>query len=260
VGETLKQYLFADKEAVVLTSATLATADSFSYIQRQLGLEDASYLLLGSPFDYASSTLLCIPEDTPEPEKPFYQHHIQQAIVELCRASKGRALCLFTSHSQLRQTWQGIRLPLEQEGILVLRHGLDGSPRQLLRQFRNNPDTVLLGTASFWEGVDVVGEALSVLVITRLPFSVPTDPIFAARSETFDDPFNDYSLPNAILRFRQGFGRLIRSNKDRGIVVILDRRVISRAYGLEFLRSLPTCMLQRGPLHSLVKQASHWLV
>ena len=259
VGDILKEDLFSDKESVVLTSATLATARSFGYVEGQLGLDDADELLLGSPFDYSKSTLLYIPDDIPEPDKPQYQQLVQKAVFDLCQATGGRALCLFTSHSQLRQTWQGIRQPLEQQGILAVAHGVDGSPRQLLRQFRSNPKTVLLGTASFWEGVDVVGDALSVLVIARLPFAVPTDPIVAARSENFDDPFKEYSIPNAILRFRQGFGRLIRSKKDRGVVVILDRRVISKAYGPDFIRSLPQCTVRQGPLQALPREAVAWL-
>src|SRR5438552_13841753 len=121
---------------------------------------------------------------------------------------------------------------------MVLGHNIDGSRRQLLERFKNNPRTVLLGTSSFWEGIDVVGDALSVLVIAKLPFSVPTDPIFAARSEQFDDPFNDYGVPQAILRFKQGFGRLIRSREDRGIVAVLDKRLLTKKYGRAFLESL----------------------
>jgi Rad3-related DNA helicase len=133
------------------------------------------------------------------------------------------------------------------------------SRRQLLRTFRSNPRTVLLGSASFWEGVDVVGEALSVLVIAKLPFSVPTDPVFAARSETFEDPFNQYGLPQTVLKFKQGFGRLIRSRSDRGIVVILDRRLQTKSYGQAFLRSLPQCTVRRSPSAELPALARQWL-
>ncbi len=259
VGDMLNDFLFHSRRTLVLTSATLSTAGKFDYIRGRLGLPDADDLLVGSPFDYVRSTLLYLPEDIAEPERPYYQKHVQQAITDLCRASQGRALCLFTSHSQLRQTWQGVRGPLEDAGIQVLAQGIDGSARQLLRAFRANPRSVILGSASFWEGVDVVGDALSVLIIARLPFAVPTDPLVAARSETFDEPFSQYSVPQSILRFKQGFGRLIRSQTDRGVVVVLDKRVQSKSYGSSFLRSLPACTLRTGPLAGLPAAAKDWL-
>lgn len=141
----------------------------------------------------------------------------------------------------------------------MLAHGLDGSTRQLLQTFKTSSRTVLLGTSSFWEGVDVVGDALSVLVITRLPFAVPTDPVIAARSEQFDDPFNQYSVPQSILKFKQGFGRLIRSKTDRGVAVVLDKRIVSRSYGRLFLRSLPPCTTRQGLIRSLPADAVKWL-
>ena len=138
--------------------------------------------------------------------------------------------------------------------------GLDGSRRSLIQRFKADPRSVLLGTASFWEGVDVVGDALSVLVITKLPFSVPNDPVFSARSEGFDDAFGEYAVPQAILRFKQGFGRLIRSKEDRGIVVVLDRRLLSKRYGQTFLNSLPECTVVKKPLADLPAAAARWLV
>ncbi len=260
VGPLLQQMLFSTKDSVVLTSATLSTGKKFDYIQERLGLQDANQLIVESPFDYAKSTLLYVPMDMPEPEKPYYQRSVQQAIMDLCKASKGRTLVLFTSHSQLRQTYQSIRQPLQDEGILVLGHKVDGLPRrQLLQTFKTNPKTVLLGAASFWEGVDVVGEALSVLGIARLPFNVPSDPVFAARSEMFEDPFSQYALPQTILRFKQGFGRLIRSKNDRGIVVVLDKRIQTKSYGSAFTRSLPPCTVKLGALNALPGDVARWL-
>jgi ATP-dependent DNA helicase DinG len=136
---------------------------------------------------------------------------------------------------------------------------LDGSRRQLLARFKANPRSVLLGTRSFWEGIDVVGPALSCLVIVRLPFSVPSDPVFAARSRAFEDPFGQYAVPEAVLRFRQGFGRLIRSCTDRGVVVVLDKRVLSKSYGASFLDSLPDCTIYRGSLNELPAKAARWI-
>ncbi len=260
VGPLLQSMLYAEKAAVVLTSATLTTVGKFDYIKERLGLEDADELAVGSPFDYARSTLVVVPTDIPEPEQPLYQKVLHQTLEQLCLATEGRALILFTSHAQLRAAWQAIRAPLERKGILVLGHGVDGTPRrQLLNTFKTNPKTVLLGASSFWEGVDVVGDALSLLVITRIPFSVPTDPVISARSELFDDSFSQYSLPQAILRFRQGFGRLIRSQSDRGVVVILDRRVQSKSYGPQVLKSLPRCTIRTTTLAEVPRLAGRWL-
>jgi DNA polymerase-3 subunit epsilon/ATP-dependent DNA helicase DinG len=148
---------------------------------------------------------------------------------------------------------------LAKQDIRVYEQGEGASPNTLLETFRSADRAVLLGTRSFWEGVDVPGEALSVLAIIKLPFDVPSDPIIAARSETFEDPFNQYSLPEAILRFRQGFGRLIRTQQDRGVVVILDKRLLSKSYRQAFIDSLPTCTLRQGPLSQLPRTAAQWL-
>jgi DNA polymerase-3 subunit epsilon/ATP-dependent DNA helicase DinG len=194
-----------------------------------------------------------------DPNTHDFQAQAEAAIRALARALSGRTMALFTSHDQLRRTADAIAQDLLAAGIAVYQQGDGGSRRQLLENFRANPHSVLLGTRSFWEGVDVVGPALSGLVLTRLPFAVPTDPIVAARAETFDSPFYQYSVPDAILRFRQGFGRLIRSQSDRGVCVILDNRVLTKQYGQLFLQSLPDCTMQRGPLALLPKAAKGWL-
>ena len=259
VGPLLQQGLFNRLETAILTSATLRTGGQFDYMRSRLGLEFADELAVGSPFDYRTTTLVYLPTDIPEPGNPYYQRTVEQTLVDLCRATRGRTLVLFTSYAQLRSAHRAISPPLEQDGIVVYGQSLDGSRRQLLENFRTTPRAVLLGTRSFWEGIDIVGEALSCLVIVRLPFSVPSDPITAARAETFDEPFNQYQVPEAVLRFRQGFGRLIRSKDDRGVVVILDRRVQTKAYGAVFLRSLPDCTTQRGTLRDLPAQAARWI-
>jgi Rad3-related DNA helicase len=259
VADALGAGLFDAKESVILTSATLSTEGHFQYLRQRVGLEESRELLVGSPFDYARSTLVLVPQDLPEPGEAGYQSTLERAVLDLCRASEGRALVLFTSYAALRATHAAVRTPLEEEGVLVLGHGIDGSPKQLLQALRENPRTVLLGTASFWEGVDVVGEALSLLVMARLPFTVPTEPVFVARSGLYDQPFNQYALPQAVLRFKQGFGRLIRRKTDRGVVVVLDRRVRSRGYGGAFLRSLPPCTVREEPLRNLPRAVSGWL-
>ncbi|MCA1553050.1 MAG: exonuclease, partial [Chloroflexi bacterium] len=259
VGELLQKNIFSQKDCVVLTSATLRSATDFRYIRQRLSLELGSELALDSPFNYQKSTLLYIPTDVPEPDTPNYAKIVHDALVALCKATQGRTLILFTSKSQLRRTYDAICKPLEQAGILVLGQYIDGSRRQLLDNFRTMPRSVLLGTRSFWEGVDVVGDALSCLVITRLPFAVPSDPIIAARSETFDDAFNEYMVPQAVLSFRQGFGRLIRSASDRGVVAMLDRRVLTKSYGKAFIASLPKCTERRGLTRDLPSAAVEWL-
>jgi len=259
VGPLVQKHLFMPKECVILTSATLRTEGEFDFIRERLSAWEAKEAAAGSPFDYARSTLLYLPTDIPEPYQPYYQKMVEEALVDLCRATRGRTLVLFTSYSQLRNTSKAIARPLAEEEIVVYTQGEGASRSQLLENFRTTHRAVLLGTRSFWEGIDVVGEALSCLVIARLPFSVPSDPIFASRSETFDEPFGQYALPEAILRLRQGFGRLIRSKTDRGVVVILDKRILTKSYGRAFLDSLPACTVRRGPLAALPRMAAQWI-
>lgn len=262
VGPLLESKLFAAKETVVLASATLSIDGSFDYVKQRLGLDAAPVdeIQLDSPFDYQRSTLLYLPNDMPEPSERSYQRALEDALIDLATATGGRMLALFTSNTALRQTYRAIQEPLEDQEIVVLGQGLDGSRRSLLQRFKEHPRAVLLGTSSFWEGVDIVGDALSVLVITKLPFAVPSDPVFAARSELFDDAFTSYAVPQSILKFKQGFGRLIRSKEDRGVVAVLDRRLLSKRYGKLFLGSLPHCTTQQGPLKNLPLAAARWLV
>ena len=196
----------------------------------------------------------------PEPnERQRYQQAVERGIVELAAALNGRVMALFTSYSQLRQTAQAVAPRLALGNIIVYDQS-DGTSRQaLLEGFKSAQQAVLLGTRSFWEGVDIPGESLSALVIVRLPFAVPSDPIFAARSETYANSFDEYAVPEAVLRFRQGFGRLIRTSSDRGVVAIFDRRVISKSYGAHFLEALPDCTVEYGTLAALPAAARAWL-
>ncbi|MQF82764.1 hypothetical protein FIM02_01320 [SAR202 cluster bacterium AD-802-E10_MRT_200m] len=259
VASILQDVLFSKKKSVILTSATLATAGSFEPIRQRLGLQEPNELILGSPFNYNKAALLCLPQDIPEPSDEHYEEFVINSIVDLAQVTRGHSMILFTSHSSLRSVGTKIKSPLETQGIRVLLQGVNGTPRHLLEEFRRDPQTVLLGTSSFWEGVDLGGEDLKLLIIARLPFEVPTEPIFAARSKAFSNPFQDYAIPQAILRLRQGFGRLIRSRSDRGVVVILDRRITSKAYGSLFLRSLPECTVVRDSLKKLPKAVQNWL-
>jgi DNA polymerase-3 subunit epsilon/ATP-dependent DNA helicase DinG len=259
VDAALRERLYEGCRSVVLTGASLAVQGSFDYMRERLGLADARELLLDSPFDFRSAALLLVPSDMPEPDRPDYRDSLSRAIVDLARASGGRALVLFTSHAALRTAQALTKEPLRGDGIEVLAQGVDGSPRQLIQALKSSPRTVVLGTASFWEGVDIAGEALSLLIIARLPFNVPTEPVFAARSAEYDDPFAEYAVPQAALRFKQGFGRLIRSRSDRGVAAVLDRRIMSKTYGAAFLDSLPACQVREAPLRELAALTSDWL-
>lgn len=260
IGPLMEKHIWSEKASVILTSATLTTNDGFDYLRSRLAAETAEELQLGSPFDYETSSLLYLVNDIPEPsDATGHQRAVDQILVRLSKATGGRMLALFTSYAQLRRTSATITPALADAGIMVYEQGEGASPNTLLETFRDADKAVLLGTRSFWEGVDIPGDALSVLVIVKLPFDVPSEPIVAARSETFDDPFNEYQLPEAILRFRQGFGRLIRTQSDRGVIAILDRRILTKRYGRAFLESIPTCKMQVGPMRDLPASAARWL-
>ena len=259
VGPLVEKYLWHEKRSVILTSATLTTHGEFNYIRNTLTADEADELALGSPFDFETAALLYLANDIAEPNAHEYQGQLERTLINLCQASGGRTLVLFTSYAQLKRTAKNITGPLAQKDIVVYEQGEGASPNALLESFKSSERAILLGTRSFWEGVDIPGEALSILVIAKLPFAVPSDPLIAARSETFEDPFNEYHLPEAILRFRQGFGRLIRTQSDRGVVVILDRRVLTKSYGKLFIESLPHCTLRVAPLAELPRAAVKWL-
>jgi DNA polymerase-3 subunit epsilon/ATP-dependent DNA helicase DinG len=260
VGPLVERHLWHAKESVIMTSATLTTSGTFDYLRRRLNAQDADELALGSPFDYESSTLVYVANDIPEPSAGApYQRAVEDGLLGIAKATGGRTLALFTSYSQLRRTAQAISGPLALEGIAVYEQGQGASRHALLETFRNSDQAVLLGTRSFWEGVDVPGPALSVLAIIRLPFDVPSDPIISARAEMYESPFNEYMLPEAILRFRQGFGRLIRSRSDRGVVITFDRRLLTKYYGQAFLQSLPNCTMRNGRLSDAPDVITRWL-
>lgn len=259
VGPMVEQHIWQSKEAAVLTSATLRTAGRFKYIRDRLYADDIEAHTVGSPFDYQASTLVFIPDDIPMPNRNGYQQAVERGIIDLATALDGRVMALFTSYSQLRETASAIAPRLALGKITVYDQATGGSRESLLDSFKSADKAVLLGTRSFWEGVDIPGTDLSALVIVRLPFAVPSDPVFASRAETYDNHFAQYAIPDAILRFRQGFGRLIRTRSDRGIVTIFDSRVINKNYGLSFLESLPDCTIEYGKLDHLASAAKKWL-
>jgi len=259
VGPMMESYLWHTKESIILTSATLQTTGSFEHLQERLYGNNIQTKALGSPFDYKQSTLVFIPEEIAMPHEHGYQNAVERGIVELAAALNGRVLVLFTSYAQLRETAAKIAPRLALGNITVYDQITGGSREALLDSFKSTEKAVLLGTRSFWEGVDIPGDDLSALVMVRLPFAVPNDPVFAARSATYSNAFMDFAVPDAILRFRQGFGRLIRTKLDRGIVAIFDSRVIQKSYGSKFLESLPDCTIQYGQLSDLPTVAIQWL-
>ena len=230
LGGVLRRSLVNAHRAVIFTSATLAVAGSFDFAMDRFGVADvAEPLAVGSPFDHRAQSLLLLPTDIALPGEDRFADDATRVIADVARALEGRTLALFTSHASLRDV--GSRLgALEAEGLAVLVQGVDGSRRALLERFAQGR-AVLLGTQSFWEGVDLPGDMLRCVVIARLPFSVPDDPLVQGRAERYDDPFRDFQLPQAALRLRQGFGRLIRTKTDYGAVVLLDRRVTAKDYG-----------------------------
>ena len=259
VGQLLQERLYDGKESVILTGATLTAGGTFDHLRQRVGLAEAEEHLEGSPFDYLRRALLLVPEDMPTPDSPSYRSALAEAVIGLAGAAQGRTLVLFTSHASLRATYADILGPLAAEGIHALAQGIDGPPQRILGTFLEEPHSVLLGTSSFWEGVDIPGGVLKVLVMARLPFGVPTEPIFAARSQLFDNPFTEYAVPQAIPRFRQGFGRLIRRRQDKGVVVVLDQRLIGRSYGASFLKSIPQCTFKIPTISGLAPEVKNWI-
>lgn len=248
VDRLLRKALFEQVSSVILTSATLSTNASFEYIQNQLGLEEASGLVLGSPFAYDRQALLCVPQEAKRPNHPRYAHYVAYLILRTAANTKGGVLALFTSYSLMNEVADAIMPKLEAEGYNLFKQG-DGPRLSLIQYFQEEPHSLLFGTNSFWEGIDLPGNALKAVVITRLPFTVPDRPVTAARLKAIEagggNPFQEYSVPQAILRLKQGFGRLIRTKQDMGGVVILDERILTSGYGRQFIASLPPARFTR---------------
>ncbi len=239
VGPILRECLWSKLETAVLTSATLAVGGGFDYIRQRLGFEHARESVLPSHFDYQSQALLYVPPDLPDPRTPQFLAKASERIRRLLEVTRGRAFVLFTSYAQMNEIHQRLLGELE---FPILRQG-DAPKSALLEEFRLTPNAVLFATSSFWQGVDVQGEQLSCVIIDRLPFAVPSDPVVAARVKAIDaeggNAFFQYQVPAAVITLKQGFGRLIRSLHDRGLLVLLDNRILKKQYGRTFVDSLP---------------------
>jgi ATP-dependent DNA helicase DinG len=239
VSELLSELVFENIPTVVLTSATLTVQGGFEHMRKRLGMSEARELVVPSHFRYGEQALLYLPPEMPDPREPEFPAAAAECIRRVLDITKGRAFCLFTSYSQMRDLYERL-LPVLDYPILL--HGT--APRNaLMEEFRSTPNAVLFGTSSFWQGVDVQGEALSCVIIDRLPFAVPNDPVVQARMKVIEEaggkPFFEYQVPGAVLTLKQGFGRLIRSLEDRGVLVLLDPRIRRQRYGQTFLASLP---------------------
>ncbi|WP_336771886.1 ATP-dependent DNA helicase DinG [Paenibacillus sp. MMO-58] len=274
VSKQLQQYFFDVKDSIILTSATLSVHKSFQYAEEQLGLEGfednnrLKTVQLPSPFNYREQALVIIPRNFPTLKgsagDPQFISMLVSSLADSAVETKGRMLVLFTSYRMLKQVYEPLKEALAGSGIQVLGQGIDsGNRTKLTRRFTQQPETVLLGTSSFWEGVDIPGEALTCLAIVRLPFQPPNHPLVEAKSELLQkqkqNPFMKLSIPQAVIRFKQGFGRLVRTAKDKGIVIIYDTRVIDTYYGKHFLYSLPGPKIETMHIDQMVPRMREWL-
>ena len=267
IAACFQEYLFADKESVVFTSATLSVNEGFDYCSRQLGIDPEllDTRILSSPFDHSRQVLLLSDKDLPDPARTSeaaYNLALAKSLETLLEACGGRSMVLFTSHKQLKAMFDALHQPLSLLGLELFADGQNGNRSSLLDELRANDKAVVFGANTFWEGVDLPGSYLTSLLIVRLPFSPPGQPLVEARTELLEaegkDPFNQYSLPQAVLRFKQGYGRLIRTTEDWGVVVVMDNRIINRSYGRVFLKSLPDSRCVGGSPVLLAEKIREW--
>ena len=263
VAEAL-QPLWTQKHSTILTGATLATSDEpgaeFTFLRERLGVnEEADESIYGSPFDYEHNARVFVPIEAPDPNDAEYEDFVSSAVKQLSIAAGGRTMVLFRSYRAMDQAAKLVAGDLELAGLALVRQGRDGSAARMVEALQSDPRTVVFGVQALWTGVDIPGQALSQVIVARLPFDPPTDPVLKARSQQYDNPFRDFSLPNAVIQFRQGVGRLIRSQTDVGVAVILDGRMLRRDYGATFRRALPPAPVLEMPLIQVAAEVKKFL-
>ncbi|HEX9974330.1 MAG TPA: helicase C-terminal domain-containing protein, partial [bacterium] len=271
IAESMKKLVYDNYKTMIMTSATLTIAaqtdkSEFSYLAKQIGLNlvERSRVLtakIPAPFDYKKQAIIAIPLDVPNPDAAEFSNVITDAIFEAIKISEGRAFILFTAYGLLNKIHQALEPRLAKIGIASLKQGQQNR-HELLEQFKKDKTSVLFGTDSFWQGVDVEGDALENVIITKLPFKVPSEPIIEARIEAIErqggNAFMDYSVPQAVIKLKQGFGRLIRKKTDIGSVFIFDKRIIEKFYGKIFLQSLPESRVVTGPLRTIFQEVTNF--
>ena len=258
VSEVLNEKLFSLERPTVLTGATLSSQGDFDRFASDVGIGERDELSLASPFDFERAALIVVPEDIPAPNEPGYADAVERMLKAVCDNTDGRTLALFTANSALNNAHSVLYQHLSGSETTLLAQGRDGPPARVLRLLNESERALALGSMAMWEGIDLEDASIKTLVMTRLPFPVPTDPIHASRSERMDNPFLDYMVPQAVLKFRQGFGRLIRGHSDRGVFVVLDRRVLTMRYAIQFQSALPTCTVRRVTLATLGEYVGRW--
>ena len=267
ISSLMNEGVFEPMKSVVCTSATLGIEGKFDFWEKRTGVsfvnsERVRRGVFSSPFPYDKNMILAVPSDAPFPDNQQFQQFLDFSVARLILAANGRTLVLFTSYDMLRKTFDGVSDSVKNSGITILKQGDDDRFR-LLSKFKEDTSSVLFATDSFWEGVDVPGESLRQVVIVKLPFGVPSDPVFSARSEIIEknggNSFMELSVPEAVIKFRQGFGRLIRRGDDKGAVVVLDRRIIEKRYGSIFVSSVPRTRHAYEPLSNLIMSAKAYL-
>ncbi len=261
IGDILLERLYKTKRSIILTSATLDTFSEkpFEYFANSLALNGFEFHKIPSGYDFKNRSLVILPDEISHPSNREYSSEVVKIVNDIAKKINGRTLVLFTSHAAVRTVYKKLFQPLKESGIELLAQGVTGGRAKILDRFKESKSAVLLGTDSFWEGIDVSGDQLQAVVITKLPFVVPTEPIHYYRQKQYTSGFKKYALPLAILKFRQGFGRLIRSRKDKGVVVVLDSRIKSENYGAMFIKSLPEIGIVECEKSEIGHTAKNWI-
>src|SRR5699024_3276078 len=269
ISELLREQFFEEKESIVLTSATLTMRDSFSFMQKRLGLDDEHVVTekIHSPFSYKDQVKLLVPDDFPPLQygssEDDFIYAVCEAILSLAEITKGRMLVLFTSYEMLKKSHMLLKEMMDLSQFILISQGItSGSRSRLKKNFQSFERAILLGTSSFWEGVDIPAEDLSGLIIVKLPFQPPNHPVFEAKAAKYKkegkNAFMELSLPNAVIKFKQGFGRLIRSSNDRGIVLVCDARIMTARYGKFFTKSIPEVPITFDSTTNLLLETKKW--